>query len=111
MHTPGPWEWDFDNENMGLHTGLTGDINGSGEGVLYPRLETVIQNGHVTAYIDSDNEDNFGLIAAAPDMKKALQSVLASVPFADFRGDGELEECEKMVRAAIAKANRRLTQP
>jgi hypothetical protein len=44
------------------------------------------------------------LIAAAPDLLDALQSVLASVPFPSYRGDGELEECEQRVRAAIAKA-------
>ena len=44
------------------------------------------------------------LIAAAPEMYDALVSVLASVPFASYRGDGELEECEQRVRAALQKA-------
>ncbi len=44
------------------------------------------------------------LLAAAPELLEALQSVLASVPFANYRGDGELEECETRVRAALAKA-------
>jgi len=30
--------------------------------------------------------------------------VKASVPFADYRGDGELEECEELVRDAILLA-------
>ena len=42
---------------------------------------------------------------AAPDMLEALKMVLASVPFPSYRGDGELEEVEAAVRAAIAKAN------
>jgi len=44
------------------------------------------------------------LIAAAPDLLEALVSVVASVPFASYHGDGELEQCERLVRAAIAKA-------
>ena len=34
----------------------------------------------------------------------ALQSVWDSVPFSSYRGDGELEECEQRVRAALANA-------
>jgi len=48
--------------------------------------------------------DTARLIAAAPELLQALVSVLASVPFMSYRGDGELEECEQLVRNAIAKA-------
>ena len=44
------------------------------------------------------------LIAAAPDLLAACKSVLDSVPFASYRGDGELEECEARLKAAILKA-------
>ena len=47
---------------------------------------------------------NAFLIAAAPKMLEALRSVKASVPFADYRGDGELEECEELVRDALLLA-------
>jgi hypothetical protein len=51
-----------------------------------------------------EREAQARLIAAAPDLLAACKSVLDSVPFASYRGDGELEECEARLKAAILKA-------
>ena len=86
-HTPGPWTWKDDIELVVLQE-------------QYPMAEPIAV---VTAY-PAEAFANARLLAAAPDLLAALQSVLVSVPFASYRGDGELEECEQLVRTAIAKA-------
>jgi hypothetical protein len=64
------------------------------EGTGYDR-NTIAQAVH--------GERNARLLQAAPELVEALKSVLASVPFASYRGDGELEECEQRVRSVLAK--------
>jgi hypothetical protein len=81
-HTKGPW----DVASTGNHQGLVVAEN-TGENIA-------------VTYCKS----NARLIAASPEMLEALESVLASVPFSSYRGDGELEECEQRVRTVIAKA-------
>ena len=70
----------------------------------------VVDNNRSVAFVGGASRlqvrANAMLISAAPEMLRALVSVLASVPFADYRGDGELEECEQLVRDAIEKATR-----
>ena len=53
---------------------------------------------------EPEAQANARLIAAAPELLEALESVYASAPFASYRGDGELEECEQRVQEAIRKA-------
>ena len=53
--------------------------------------------------VDSLNVD-YAMPSDAPDLLAACKSVLDSVPFASYRGDGELEECEGRLRFAILKA-------
>lgn len=81
-HTPGPWRV------------IDHYVTAGEEQVCAVGVDWTANN--VTA--------NARLIAAAPELLEALQSVLASVPFSQYHGDGELEECEHRVRAAIAKA-------
>jgi hypothetical protein len=40
-------------------------------------------------------EEHNAAVNERADLLAALQSVLDSVPFASYRGDGELEECEE----------------
>jgi hypothetical protein len=92
-HTPGPWEvWDI--------TGL--DVVAFAGPNPHFICGPVMMSG-VCADLDQCRA-NARLIAAAPELLEALVSVLASVPFSSYHGDGELEECEARVRAAISKA-------
>lgn len=94
-HTPGPWE-----------TGsLMTRVEVLPQGWNMPLCIADCHAGHAPES-EAERVANARLLAAAPDMLEALKSVLASVPFASYRGDGELEECEQMVRSAIARAER-----
>ncbi len=89
-HTAGPWYLGHD----GYHDGA--------RSVRAKNLNICHVNGGA-----NDNDEayaNARLITAAPQMLEALESVLASVPFLSYRGDGELEECEIKVRRAIKAA-------
>lgn len=104
-HTKGPWHCGEQDHNWRSIFGPEGcgrmhaEEKGS---TLYP-IAWVVRDEHTQEETDRANAR---LIAAAPELLAALESVLASVPFADYRGDGELEECEAQVKAALAKAGR-----
>ena len=107
-HTPGPWyysheqgnaqgeymnslrRWRIDSEKRALM--LTAEA-----------WNTFTDDKHVWDEVEA----NVRLAATAPEMLEALKMVMASVPFFSYRGDGELEEVETAVRAAIAKAEGR----
>ena len=86
-HTPGPW----------TYPGGTGNFVGGPD-----RLRIADLGGLERS--PEERQANARLIAAAPDLLAACKSVLDSVPFASYRGDGELEECEARLRFAILKA-------
>ena len=86
-HTPGPW----------TYPGGTGNFVGGPD-----RLRIADLGGLERS--PEERQANARLIAAAPDLLAACNSVLDSVPFASYRGDGELEECEARLKAAILKA-------
>ena len=86
-HTPGPW----------TYPGGTGNFVGGPD-----RLRIADLGGLERS--PEERQANARLIAAAPDLLAACKSVLDSVPFASYRGDGELEECEGRLRFAILKA-------
>jgi hypothetical protein len=91
-HTPGPW-----------HAGST--TNPTAIGPITDNMGTGTALLPVCHIADrTEKHANARLIAAAPDLLEALKSVLESVPFAAYRGDGELEEVEQKVKRAIAKA-------
>jgi hypothetical protein len=93
-HTPGPWHV---NAIDSKRNRITGDETSTG----WDRLH--VNGGNATiarVYKPVDAR----LIASAPELLAACKSVLDSVPFASYRGDGELEECEERLRAAILKA-------
>ncbi len=91
-HTPGPWFL----QHSGKHDG-----NRAVRAWRRGRDICAMNGG---ANDDPEIYANARLIAAAPEMLQALESVLASVPFASYRGDEELDECEEKVRAAIRRA-------
>lgn len=66
-------------------------------------IAAITTNGNDTI----DHRANASLISAAPEMYEALKMVIASVPFADYRGDGELEDVARAVYNAITKAEGR----
>lgn len=77
-------------------------VEGSSGGVGYPPSDGTIASLYDGEYIENDNADNDAhLIAAAPDLAEALESILE----ADLRGQGEgyAEAMERGVRA-LAKA-------
>jgi hypothetical protein len=95
-HTPGPWyvreQDDIDAEGNGYVWAVKGESHGS-----------YIQNpGH------ANSEANARLMAAAPEMLKALEELLdltALMPNSDDAvNDPELEPALERARAAIAKA-------
>jgi len=86
-HTPGPW----------TYPGGTGNFVGGPD-----RIRVADVGGMERS--PEERQANARLIAAAPDLLAACKSVLDSVPFASYRGDGELEECEGRLRFAILKA-------
>ena len=88
-HTPGPWR---------VHTGSANAFRCATDRIIVNAL------GDSVAYLPFTDEPAAALIAAAPDLLAACKSVLDSVPFASYRGDGELEECEGRLRFAILKA-------
>jgi len=49
-------------------------------------------------------EEHNATVNECAELLAACNSVLDSVPFASYRGDGELEECEARLKAAILKA-------
>jgi hypothetical protein len=87
-HTPGPWY----REARGM---VTSDASG-----IDPFCSIAIAGG-------ANREANARLISSAPELLEACKRVLESVPFASYRGDGELEELELFLHTAVAKAEGR----
>ena len=81
-HTPGPWIV----VSRGMFSPKVVDANGLG--ICH------------TTYAPTGAEDNARLIAAAPDLLKALQYMLNVCPAIDAQG----EEAHYQARAVIAKA-------
>ena len=91
-HTPGPWHVQAQ-DSQGPYW------------VIDDNCHFICKMGSQMGTYDAGNDaNNARLIAAAPELLEALKAVLASVPFASYRGDRELEECELKVRKTIAKS-------
>lgn len=90
QYTPGPWHRDL------------GQI---GKDWLKGRLQEAVFSADGTPVaICSDSAENADLIAAAPELLEALQSIVKSL--ADQDDEGMIEHAQQMIdaRAAIAKA-------
>ena len=95
-HTPGPWEWQRGDDGRADPHWLDGDPNGSGACVLRPSFDIGLDGG-LYARIETDHEDNWALIAAAPEMYAALHRLVVLLVCKGF-------EVPPEVIAAIAKA-------
>ena len=87
-HTPGPWAIRDDNEDGAV------SIVGSSQIVLARVRTATVEPG----------DANARLIAAAPELLDALQSMVSQFPEAELRADPDLHASVKRARAAIAKA-------
>lgn len=91
-HTPGPWLTDRNN----VHTGQIATVHHC---IGNDWIEIWTDKWAETGLGEGEQEANARLIAAAPDLLAALQSVLANS--LDSQG---LADAHKQARAAIAKA-------
>ncbi len=84
-HTPGPWIKESDHSN---------------------RLRSVNKYGTVvcSVYGDGQQEANTSLIAAAPELLAALQSLVGEADLGEIDHDNETRAMLAAARAAIAKA-------
>lgn len=103
-HTPGPWEiqwtdmWCPETDDWIPEGGFAEHIRASGDGELYER-ESICGTCDGCNLIKAANAR---LIAAAPDLLKALQAMLDCCY--DIERDIETEDAVEEARAAIAKA-------
>ena len=100
-HTPGPWEFGPNHSSTGLAGQLV--VRPAGE---FPHGEWVADVGSM---YDDHREANARLIAAAPDLLKALEKIIEmNRQWAlDQYGDAtkaENMDCVRVARAAITKA-------
>lgn len=92
-HTPGPWGISSDP----CHYDTLSTVTAGDERKVQPDRQMIVQVGGFAGV--PEQEANARLIAAAPDLLAALQSVLANS--LDSQG---LADAHKQARAAIAKA-------
>ena len=87
-HTPGPWHVDTEDQDADIHSG-------------FGMVAKTMGHGHAQ---DGEGTANARLIAAAPELLDALQSMVSQFPEAELRADPDLHASVKRARAAIAKA-------
>jgi len=94
QHTPGPWEY----------VGNTPPKNAREEGYVYGWYVTCADDRHISVEgrTGDEAEANARLIAAAPDMLEALESLVATIDFV-YRVKQEGDTMDA-ARKAIAKA-------
>lgn len=93
-HTPGPWEF-----GHGYTPGAsTFDLYGPGGREVI--ASAMYENMWLSAYDADTNAANARLIASAPDLLEALQSLVANLAEGDFISETRIDAA----RAAIARA-------
>lgn len=98
-HTPGPWECELGHEN--------GDFQINSTGCRWKAIANATANVlGADAVYDDEAQANAKLIAAAPDMLKALNFCVKAMRIAgvDTVPDGLCSQAASEARAAIAKA-------
>lgn len=84
-HTPGPWEWVKDSDGIAF-------LKGGGLYVLSPEFSADDERVHVDTWLDV-SDANAALIAAAPELLKALTGL---VTFFSPPGECSMERFERL---------------
>ncbi len=101
-HTPGPWLVRFDEDRFDSKLSVLEVVDGSDASLNHPQGELVLARVNVSAFAPHMDEPlaNANLIASAPELLSALESLVA-----DFeRIIGRPIEAEHEAKAIIAKA-------
>lgn len=97
-HTPGPWQVSGGRSRIDAY-GHTVGPDGFGIACVFYSDQTTAE--HIASLADAR------LIAAAPDLLKALNALERQVLQNNIRGDEWMDEALELTRAAIAKAEGR----
>ena len=92
-HTPGPWRFDLFNDQPAIYADVQGE----------PYVVALMEGGHGRAPED-ELDANTHLIAAAPDLLRALRRVLAVTLSLPYDGRTLTGKAFRQAEAAIAKA-------